>query len=92
MSRIDCDTKRLENDTKTLLSLNKKYIDYISRIKALASKNDYWAGADGDAFRADLKESCLVYDKVGSILKEYALFLEKYGNEVDNKVSLDIIK
>ena len=92
MSLINVDTNKLRKDSKTLLSLNTKYVEYIDNIKTLLTKKDYWSGSDGDDFRSDLKETVLVYDEVGSILKQYAIFLENYSNNIDNEVNIDIIK
>ena len=92
MSIVNVDTIKLKQTANTLNSLNKRYIGYINNIKDIASKDNYWKGEDGDNFRSDIKNTCAVYDEVASILKQYALFLESYANDVERFVSLGKIK
>ena len=92
MSNIIMDTKKLEVDKNYLLSLNKKYVSYIQSIKELINKTDYWEGIDADNFREDLKETCMVYDEVGSLLKEYANFYARNIPIIEKQAELDLIK
>ena len=92
MSNIVIDTKKMEVDKKYLLSLNQKYVSYIQSIKSLINKTDYWKGIDADNFRDDLKETCMVYDEVGSLLKEYANFYTRNIPIIEKQAELDLIK
>ena len=86
------DTKKMEIDKNYLLSLNKKYVSYIQNIKELINKTDYWEGIDANNFREDLKETCMVYDEIGSLLKEYANFYARNIPIIEKQAELDIIK
>ncbi len=92
MSSIIIDTKKMEVDKNYLLSLNKKYLTYIQNIKELINKTDYWEGIDANNFREDLRETCMVYDEVGSILKEYANFLTRNIPSIEKQAETDLIK
>ncbi len=92
MSYLKTDTKKMEIDKNYLQLLNKKYISNIQDIKTLISRKDYWEGTDADNFREDLKETCLVYDEIGSILKEYASFLSRAIPIIEKQAELDLIK
>ena len=92
MSNIIIDTKKMEIDKNYLLSLNKKYVSYIQNIKELINKTDYWEGIDANNFREDLKQTCMVYDEVGSILKEYANFYSRNIPIIEKQAGLDLIK
>ncbi len=92
MSSITIDTKKLEIDKNYLFSLNKKYFDYIQNIKSFISNDNYWSGTDADNFREDLKETCMVYDEVGSLLKEYANFYQRNIPLIEKQGEVDLIK
>lgn len=92
MSVIKADTFKMKQTVNSLNTLNKRYIDYIESIKDIAVKDHYWKGADGDAFREDLKNTCVVYDEVAIILKQYATFMESYAKELENVASLGKIR
>jgi hypothetical protein len=92
MGYINLDTKKMEIDKDYLYTLNKKYVSCIQKIKTIISNNEYWEGNSADSFRNELKETCLVYDEVGTILKDYANFLNRTIQVVEKQAEVDLIK
>jgi|GEM_PF-4323015 len=92
MSLIQTDIDKMREDGKMLFVLANRYNQYINQIKKITTKNDFWKGIDAENFKKDLISSCEVYDEVGSILKEYAIFLDNNANEIDKAVSKNWIE
>ncbi len=92
MSLIQTDIEKMREDSKMLFVLANRYNQYINQIKRITIKDDYWKGIDAENFKKDLISSCEVYDEVGSILKEYAIFLDNNANEIDKIVSKNWIE
>ena len=92
MSLIQTDITKMKEDGKLLFILANRYNQYINQLKKITVKDDYWKGIDADNFRKDLISSCEVYDEVGSILKEYAMFLETNAKETERITQKDFIE
>lgn len=87
MSLIQTDIDKMSEDGKMLFVLANRYNQYINQIKKITTKDDYWKGIDAENFKKDLVSSCEVYDEIGSILKEYAVFLDNNAKEIDRVAS-----
>lgn len=92
MSLIQTDIDKMREDGKMLFVLANRYNQYINQIKKITTKDDFWKGIDAENFKKDLISSCEVYDEVGSILKEYAIFLDNNANKIDKAVSKNWIE
>lgn len=92
MSLIQTDIDKMREEGKMLFVLANRYNQYINQIKKITTKDDFWKGIDAENFKKDLISSCEVYDEVGSILKEYAIFLDNNANEIDKAVSKNWIE
>lgn len=92
MSLIQTDIDKMREDGKMLFVLANRYNQYINQIKKITTKDDFWKGIDAENFKKDFISSCEVYDEVGSILKEYAIFLDNNANEIDKAVSKNWIE
>lgn len=92
MSLIQTDINKMAEDGRKLFSLANKYNQYINQIKKVTTKDDYWKGIDAESFKKDLISSCKVYDEVGSILKEYSMFLDNNAKEIEKIASKNLIE
>ena len=92
MSLIQTDIDKMREDGKMLFVLANRYNQYINQIKKITTKNDFWKGIDAENVKKDLISICEVYDELGSILKEYAIFLDNNANEIDKAVSKNWIE
>ena len=92
MSLIQTDIDKMIEDSKVLFILANRYNQNINQIKKITTKDDFWKGIDAENFKKDLISSCKVYDEVGTILKEYAIFLDNNAKEIDKIVSKNWIE
>lgn len=83
MSVINTDISRMKKDANELRLLAMKYNKKINDFKILMANMDCWSGVDADNYVKTTMENCTVYEEIGRVLQDYALYLNKEADNLD---------